>query len=596
MSGRIAISMPAIGGDGGGSVKAHKIRTRVGVPVMMAVIGLALAGCAPRLEAQEQPKPVADPTPMTSSPLGHYLAARQAQTDRRNGEAADLLAVTLANDPNNPELLNVSFLLLASEGRLAEAAQVADHIQQVEPGSPTAGILLAWRDIKKGDLKAADAHLAKLPDEGVNKIIVPMVRAWLAEGTGQTDSGLAQLDHLKVMPGLDPIINLHRALIEDQAGRTPAADADYGKLVAAEAGTLRVVQLVGNFYQRQGRKEEAKKLYADFIENNSETTVLEPDLKTLNAGQKPAPIVATVTDGVAESFFNIASLLAREQITDTAMVFERIALDLKPNYPIAQTLLAELLINDGRTRDAITVYHSISADSPFSSQARNDEARALDDLGQTDKALGILDAMIAERPDRYDAATAKGNILRSHEHFPEAAQAYDVAISRIPELKRRHWSLLYFRGIALERSKQWPLAEKDFQKALELEPEQPYVMNYLAYSWVERREHLDEAFTMLKRAVELKPQDGFIVDSLGWAYYRQGQYDKAVEYLERAVELEPVDATINDHLGDAYWRAGRKTEARYQWQRSLQFGPEPDHLEPLQAKIKDGLGANPSGS
>jgi tetratricopeptide (TPR) repeat protein len=596
MPGRVAISMPASGSDGGGSVKAHKIRIRVGAPLMMAVIGLALSGCAPRLEAEEQPKSVADPTPMTSSPLGHYLAARQAQTDSRNGEAADLLAVTLASDPNNPELLNVSFLLLASEGRLAEAAQVAEHIQQVEPDSPTAGILLAWRDIKNSDLKAADAHLAKLPDEGVNKIIVPMVRAWLAQGMGQTDAGLAQLGRLNAMPGLEPIINLHRALIEDQAGRTSAADADYGKLVASEAGTLRVVQLVGNFYQRQGRKDDARKLYTDFNENNGDTTVLEADLKSLDAGQKPAPIVATATDGVAESFFNIASLLAREQIMDTAMVFERIAIDLKPNYPIAQTLLAELLVASHRTEDAIAVYSSIPADSPFSWQARIDEARSLDDLGKTDEALKILDAMIAERSDRYDAAAAKGNILRSHERFPEAAQAYDVAISRIPELKRQHWSLLYFRGIALERSKQWPQAEKDFQKALELEPEQPYVMNYLAYSWVERREHLDEAFAMLKRAVELKPQDGFIVDSLGWAYYQQGQYDKAVEYLERAVELEPVDATINDHLGDAYWRAGRKTEARYQWQRSLQFGPEPDHLEPLQAKIKAGLGANPSGS
>jgi tetratricopeptide (TPR) repeat protein len=564
---------------------------------MMAMTGMVLAGCAPRLEAQEQqPQAVADPTPMTSSPLGHYLAARQAQTDRHNSEAADLLAVTLAKDPTNPELLNVSFLLLASEGRLEEAAQVAEHIEQVEPNSPTAGILLAWRDIKKGDLKAADADLAKLPGDGVNKIIVPMVRAWLAQGMGQTDAALAQLDRLSTISGLDPIVSLHRALIEDQAGRSDAASADYGKLIDSEAGTLRVIQLVGNFYQRQGRKDDAKKLYDGFIENNSETTAMEPDLKTLNAGQKPAPIVATPVDGVAESFFNIASLLAREQILDTAMVFERIALDLKPDYPIAQTLLAELLMNNGRTQDAIAVYRSIPASSPFSWQAHIDEARALDELGQTDDAIKLLDGMIAERTDRYDAAEAKGNILRSHEQFADAAKAYDIAVSRIPEVKRRHWSLLYFRGIAYERSKQWPLAEADFKKALELEPEQPYVMNYLAYSWVERREHLDEAFTMLKRAVELKPQDGFIVDSLGWAYYRQGQYDKAVEYLERAVELEPVDATINDHLGDAYWRAGRKTEARYQWQRSLQFGPEPDHLEPLQAKIKDGLGANPSGS
>jgi tetratricopeptide (TPR) repeat protein len=591
--------MPMTGTDEGGSVKAYKIRTRIGAPLMVAMIGLSFAGCTPTLQAQEQPqgqnKTLADLTPMTSSPMGHYLAARQAQADRRNSEAADLLAVSLAKDPDHPELLNVSYLLLASEGRLSEAAQVAEHIQKVQPDSPTAGIILAWREIKKGDFKAADAELAKLPNDGVNKIIVPMVRAWLAQGMGQTDAGLTQLARLNSINGLQPIVDLHRALIEDQAGRIKPADEDYGKLVSAEAGTLRVVQLVGNFYQRQGRQDDAKKLYDAFVETNSESLVLEPEMMGVSAGTKPAPVVATPVDGIAESFFNIASLLAREQILDTAMVFERIALDLKPDYPIAQTLLAELLINDGRTQDAIAIYEAIPQSSPFSWQARIDEARALDDLGKTDDALKLLDGMIAQRPERYDAALAKGNILRSHEQFADAAKAYEVAVARVPELKRRHWSLLYFRGITYERSKQWPLAEADFQKALALEPEQPYVMNYLAYSWVERREHLPEAFTMLKRAVELKPDDGFIVDSLGWAYYQQGQYDKAVEYLERAVELEPVDATINDHLGDAYWRVGRKTEARYQWQRSLQFGPEPDHLQPLQAKIKDGLGA-PSGS
>jgi tetratricopeptide (TPR) repeat protein len=587
--------VPAVGIGEGGIVKAHWIRNRIAMPLALALVGLALSGCAPRLEAQEQPKTVPDTTPMTSSPLGHYLAARQAQSDRRNSDAADLLAVTLAKDPDNPELLNVSYLLLASEGRLEEAAKVAEHIQKVEPNSPTAGILLAWRNIKKGDLKAADADLAKLPDDGVNKIIVPMLRAWLAQGMGQTDRALTELGRLAAIPGIEPVAELHRALIEDQAGRTEAAGTDYAKLLDAEAGTLRVIELVGNFYQRQGRKDDARKLYDGFLENNPDTIVLEPELKTLKAGQKPAPILATAIDGVAESFFNIASLLAREQILDTAMVFERIAIDLKPDYPIAQTLLAELLVNQNRTQDAIAVYRAIPAGSPFGWEARIDEARALDELGQTDEALKLLDGMIAERADRYDAAATKGNILRSHEKFAEAAQAYDVAVSRIPELKRRHWSLLYFRGIARERSKQWPLAEADFKKALELEPEQPYVMNYLAYSWVEQRQHLDEGFAMLKRAVELKPEDGFIVDSLGWAYYQQGQYDKAVEYLERAVELEPVDATINDHLGDAYWRVGRKTEARYQWQRSLQFGPEPDHLAPLQAKLKDGLRA-PSGS
>lgn len=562
---------------------------------LLGLMLLALAACTPRLQAEERPVAVDAAPAMTPSPAGHYLAARQAQAQRDNSTAADLLAVTLANDPDNPELLNAEFLLLAGEGRLDEAAKLAERIDAVDPTSPTAGLVLAWRAIERGDFKSADAHLAKLPDEGVNHLMVPLLRAWVQLALGDPDRGLELLGTLEAISGMEPVAYLHRALIEDLAGRPAAADADFSKLLKAESGTLRVVQLAGNFYQRQGRKDEAKALYDAFLAANPDSIALEPDLKTLASGQAPAPIVATPVDGLAESFFNMASLLLREQIADTAMVFERIALALKPDYPIAQTLLAEMLSSQGRTRDAVAAYRAIPLSSPFSWQGRIDEAQGLDELGETDAAIQLLQGMIKERPERYDAATALGNILRSHERFEEAAKAYDIAVSRLAKPTRRQWSLFYFRGIALERTKQWPRAEADFKKALELEPEQPYVMNYLAYSWIEMGQHLDEALQMLTRAVELKPDDGFIVDSLGWAYYRLGQYGKAVQYLERAVELEPVDATINDHLGDAYWRVGRRTEARYQWQQALQFGPDAEHLAPLQAKLKDGLGA-PSGS
>ena len=172
----------------------------------------------------------------------------------------------------------------------------------------------------------------------------------------------------------------------------------------------------------------------------------------------------------------------------------------------------------------------------------------------------------------------------------EAVKAYDEAVKRIGALERRHWSLLYTRGIALERSKQWPRAEADFLAALEFEPEQPYVLNYLGYSWVDQGINLERAQKMIERAVELRPNDGYVVDSLGWVLYRLGKFAGAVRELERAVELRPEDPIINDHLGDAYWRVGRRQEARFQWRRSLSLEPEDDLLAVLRDKIKAGLG------
>jgi Flp pilus assembly protein TadD len=197
------------------------------------------------------------------------------------------------------------------------------------------------------------------------------------------------------------------------------------------------------------------------------------------------------------------------------------------------------------------------------------------------------------RPDRFEPLFRLGNMLRAKERFEEAAAAYDRAIERVAEPRREHWTIFYFRGITRERTESWELAEADFLKALELEPEQPFVMNYLAYSWIEKELHLDRAKGMLVRAVELRPDDGYIVDSLGWVYFRLSEYDKGVTYLERAVELRPQDPVINDHLGDAYWRVGRHQEARFQWRRALSLGPEEAEALTIEKKIDSGLGETP---
>jgi Flp pilus assembly protein TadD len=199
--------------------------------------------------------------------------------------------------------------------------------------------------------------------------------------------------------------------------------------------------------------------------------------------------------------------------------------------------------------------------------------------------------MAKERADRWDTLMLLGNLWRSEKDFPKAVSAYDRAVTRIGKLEERHWNLLYARGIANERAKNWPRAEADFKKALELKPNEPYVLNYLAYTWVDRGENLEEAKKMLDEAVRQKPEDGAIVDSVGWAYYRLGNMEKALEYLEKAIEITPEDSAINDHLGDVYWRVGRRAEARFQWNRALSLNPEPEDVAKIKEKLEKGLPA-----
>ena len=252
-------------------------------------------------------------------------------------------------------------------------------------------------------------------------------------------------------------------------------------------------------------------------------------------------------------------------------------------------LLGDLLESDDRLEPAMAVYSSIDRKSAFSWPARNRVASILDRLERTEEALKHLRRMASEREKDAGPSINLADILRSHDRFAEAVKAYDQAFERIPVLEPRHWTLLYARGISLERSNRWPKAETDFLEALKLKPDQPYVLNYLGYSWIEKGSNLERAQEMIRKAAELRPNDGYIIDSLGWAQYKLGNFEKAVSHLERAVELRPQDPIINDHLGDAYWRVGRRREAGFQWQRSLTLDAEDDLAAKIGEKLEKGL-------
>ena len=354
--------------------------------------------------------------------------------------------------------------------------------------------------------------------------------------------------------------------------------------------------LAGNFFERQGQPELVDEIYAKYYLANPDTTLLVTfGAEDGEGGESAAavPILRSYKDGWAEVLFDLAGILSQERADEMALVHAHLALRLKPDLDLAHLLIGEIMEAQDRNEAAIEAYRRIDPAARLAWAARLRVADALGRMERTEEAVVELEFLAAERPDSFEPLYRIGNLLRMQERFGEAADAYDRAYQRVTKSEQHHWSLFYFRGISLERDGQWQRAEADFLKALELQPEQPYVMNYLAYSWVEQKLHLDEAQEMLVRAVELRPNDGYIVDSLGWVYYRVGDYEDAVTYLERAVELRPQDPVINDHLGDAYWQVGREQEARFQWRRSLSFKPEADQVPIIAAKIERGLTTQP---
>lgn len=554
---------------------------------------LGIAGCA--TANSQTMAPAADQemgAPLSPSPMGNYLAGRFAANERDAGAAADLLSVALAADPQNKDLLRETYLTMVSDGRMKAAGELARRLIDAGVTDSPARLTLALDAVKAGDFAAARDQLDKLPADGLNSFVIPLLQAWIALETDGADAALDILQSLGKMRGLEPVRGIHAGLIAER-GRPEMAQESYEKaLEAAVTPPFRMVEIVGNYYQRSGKRDEAEALYAEFREA-AEGSVLAEELEARLADPSPAPVVDGTTEGLAEVLFDAASILRQERVTDVALLYVRMALDLQPDLAIARLLLADILEEQGRHDAAIEAYRAVPADAPLSWQARLSLADLLDRTGRTDEAIALLEQMVGERPRQIDAPMQLGNVYRLHERFAEAADAYDIAVARLGEPPPERWALFYFRGIAYERSGKWPQAEADFLKALELSPDHPYVLNYLAYSWIEQGMNYDRALNMLEHAVKLRPEDGFIVDSLGWVYYRLGKYDLAVSQLERANELMPTDPVLNDHLGDAYWRVGRHNEARYQWRRALQFEPEPDQIPLINAKIEDGLADPP---
>jgi tetratricopeptide (TPR) repeat protein len=475
--------------------------------------------------------------------------------------------------------------------------ELAGRMNKLGGNLTSATLLLLAHDLKQGKLDDALKRADSLADNGLARFSKPLARAWILAARKDYDAALKALDPLSAEKGFSTMHGMHAGLIEELAGRPDAAEKRYRDLIKdPKNASARIVRVLAANLQRNGKTKEAEELVMSKLDVNEESLVLQDDLARLRDGEKLEGLVNTASEGLAEGLFNLASALPRDRAENVVLLYSRIALELEPGFELPRLLVGDVLMSRERYAEAVETYRRIKPETAYGWSARLRIADALFEMEKLDEATALLEKMSEERPERIDALVNLGNYMRYKEKFKESVAAYDRAFERLGEPSRNNWSLFYSRGIALERSKEWDRAEKDFLKALEFEPEQPYVLNYLGYSWVERGKNLDQAQAMIERAVQQRQNDGYIVDSMGWVLYRLGKYEDAVKHLERAVQLRPEDPVINDHLGDAYWRVGRTHEARFQWNRAISYKPEDKDRAKIEAKLEKGMGpAEPVG-
>ncbi len=567
-------------------------RPRWEIAAVSAVVSLALTFAAAAQSRSSEAQMSANAAPETAS--GSYLAARHASVQRDAAAAAAYFRAALRVDPKNNELLERTFVSVLAEGNIEEAARLADRVLQANRNDRVARLVVGVRALKQRQYAPARQNFAQSIRGPVTDLVAAMLNAWAFYGAGDVKSAVETLDKLVGPDWYGLFKDLHTGLILDAGGNRKEAVKRFERAYKLDNGALRVVQAYGSVLLRLGQKDEALKVFDVFDKALPRHPLIVTDIQAINRGEKLVPLVETAQAGAAEALYGLGAALGRRGGEDLGLVYLQLALYLAPQNAMALLSLADIFEGIKKPELAIRTYERVPAQSPLRRNADIQQAINLDTVERTEEAKARLQRLVTEHPDDFEALIALGNILRARKSYADCADIYGRVIARIQQPTRANWTTFYFRGICYERAKKWSAAEADLKKALELYPDQPHALNYLGYSWIDQGINLDDGMAMIRRAVEQRPDDGYIVDSLGWAYYRLGNYEEAVKHLERAIELKPEDPTINDHLGDVYWRVGRTLEAEFQWSHARDLKPEPDELKKIEEKLRSGLPAETS--
>lgn len=537
---------------------------------------------------------------------GDFLAARQARLVHDEANSIRYISRALSAAPDNLALLNEGYDIMLSSGKMAEAVQVARRLNQKLPELSSPYLLLATREAKYGRWDQTIAKLNEMRQHGdkansseanLNReVVAPFLQAWMEAAKKDKEKAYRLTEDLKQTAAV-PFVLYQQALLADYSGDNAKALELYEQLSHEPALYLRVVQAAASFYLRNNQPARADEIKADFLREN-------PEIREDDVTLSPSPYINTPQRGFAEFLLEIGSFLYANQQYEAALQYIRLALFAYPDLPHAEMLMASIYKNQGQYAQAIQAYHRVTHPPVFAWAARLYAGRLLAAEAEKNpknfaRARRILRELAQEKQDRPAPLMTLGDLMLEHKNYAKASEYYGQGLSRVKKIEPYHWNIFYARGIAYERQYYyetdpqkkealWQRAENDFKKALELKPNQPDVLNYLAYGWLIMGRNIEQAKQMLKMAITLKPMEAQIIDSFGWALYSLQDYEQAVEYLEEANLIMPYDPTINDHLGDVYWQLGRKKEARFQWQRALTFEPDPQEEPKIRRKLEEG--------
>lgn len=515
---------------------------------------------------------------------GNYLASQFAQRHHDWSRAGDFIDPLLEATPEDSELINKAMVLAMGSGKNERAQKLAKLLLQHEDqkNNSLALMFVALDDFKNKNYDAASALIKKMPEGSLSDFIMPLLESWSYAALGEHNT-----------KGLDGnTIHIHHAiLIAEFLDQTDHVERLLQQSLGASGLSLSDLERIADTYHHIEKDDVALELYTKLFEEWPENRELAHKIEAVQSGKDVSFMkrVETPEQGVAEALFDTAQLLFQEQSDESARVFSHMALFLNPSLTDAQLLLGYVTARNKQYDEAIGYYQRVKPNNERYGEARRMAADLLESAGRIDEALAELDHLVKNNKD-LEALIQIGDIQRRNEDFEDAVKTYNKAAKIIGNpIPKEYWQVYYVRGMSYERLGKWQKAEADLSAALEYQPDNPLILNYLGYAWADQGINLKQSLELIRKAAALRPTDGYIIDSLGWVLYKTGAYEEAVPHLEKAVELLPYDPIINDHLGDAYWRVGRKLEARFQWLRAQNHAEEEEIVQNIQDKLDNGM-------
>ena len=520
--------------------------------------------------------------------FGNYLAGSYAAQVGDAENAAKFYKNIVDLYPENYELKIKTIKLFLISGMIVQAEELLSTLENVNLEEEIIKIFEITIDIRNKDYLSAYSKMQTLPNDGLSSFLKPVINVWLHLGLDNKSKVEEAMEQFESNSRFNAFNQYHKVLVYDLINHEKTESLYKSLLGNEETRSIRLIQSYALYLRRVGKTDESLSIVNNYLNANSYNPIIQ-ESRYNYFNKNFSRSVNSANDGIAEVFYATAKALSESEDFFISTIFLRLAIVLRPNSSISYILLNEILEQRGKWALAIEPLSKLNTDTPLGEYSIIKIARNLNRLSRTDEAFELLNSYILRNPETIEGFEALGDLYRSKKMWVKAADSYTQAINKKKLINKNDWKVFYSLGISYERAKKWKKAEPNFKKALELQPDQPLVMNYLAYSWVEQGRNLDEALSMIERAVMLRPRDGYIADSLGWVHFRLGNFEKAVQKLERAIILEPEDPVINEHLGDAYWEVGRFREAVFQWKRALDFGPDVDLIPKIKVRIKKGL-------